>query len=98
MGMWTNYECGRLQSDRRSVQAVRRGVRASLPVGNHCCRDLSVLAMCGFILSFYGRLRTNTHPGQIHRRRSIPDSIPLVPAVPDIAGPVEFIHLACFRP
>ena len=51
------------------------------PLGNHCCRDLSVLAMCGFIPSFYGRLRTNTRPGQIHRRRSIPDSIPLVPAV-----------------
>src|SRR5580693_1588582 len=33
------------------------------------------------IISFYGRPRTNIRPGQIHRRRSIPDSIPLVPAV-----------------
>ena len=31
--------------------------------------------------SFYGRPRTNTRPGQIYRRHSIPDSIPLVPAV-----------------
>ena len=36
--------------------------------------------MGGSITSFYGRPRTNTRPGQIYPRRSIPHSIPFVPA------------------
>jgi len=37
--------------------------------------------MCRSIISFYGRLRTNTRQGRIHQRHSIPDSIPVVRGV-----------------
>jgi hypothetical protein len=75
-------------ADERHHTAVRKprthaSRRASEPPVS--ARAVAVIRPVPIIIalypSFYGRPRTNTRPGQIYRRHSIPDSIPLVPAV-----------------
>jgi hypothetical protein len=61
-------------------RTVRRAAQSTLNCRQQLLSCFKYLGEVRFITSFYGRPRTNTRPGQIHRRHSIPDSIPLAPA------------------
>jgi len=58
--------------DRIEGKGIKRGLTSSRQERPGLFSCTNCAAAFNWFLSFYGRLRTNTRPGQIHRRRSSP--------------------------